>query len=209
MAKSAGDCGKRFVVEPGKKFSLAKIDPRSKKPFTEKVEAKAQAAGDAAAIDQLQHRLYAEGKRALLVVLQGIDCSGKDGTIRSVFNECGPVGVSVSPFKAPSEDERAHDYLWRIHQKIPAKGFIGIFNRSHYEDVLVVRVKKLAPADEIDRRYEEINRFEKHLVDNGTRILKFMLHISKDEQAKRLKERVMDPTKQWKFNPEDLTDRAL
>jgi len=209
MAKSAGDCGRRFVVEPGKKFSLAKIDPQSKKPFTDKGEAKAQAARDAAAINQLQHRLFAEGKRALLVVLQGIDCSGKDGTIRSIFNECGPIGVSVSPFKAPSEEERAHDYLWRIHKAVPAKGFIGIFNRSHYEDVLIVKVKQLMPAEVIERRYEEINRFEKHLSENGTCILKFMLHISKDEQAERLRERVADPTKQWKFNPTDLSDRAL
>ena len=209
MAKSAGNCGKSFVVEPGKKFSLAKIDPQSKKPFTDKAEAKAQAARDAAVINQLQDRMYAERKQALLIVLQGIDCSGKDGTIRSVFNECGPIGVSVSPFKTPSEEEKAHDYLWRIHKAVPPKGFIGIFNRSHYEDVLVVRVKKLVPADVIERRYEEINRFEKEISDNGTRILKFMLYISKEEQAKRLGERVTDPSKQWKFNPSDLEDRAL
>jgi PPK2 family polyphosphate:nucleotide phosphotransferase len=143
------------------------------------------------------------------VVLQGIDCSGKDGTVRAVFNTCGPIGVEVTPFKAPSAEERAHDYLWRVHKACPSKGIIGIFNRSHYEDVLVVKVKKLAKPEAIERRYEEINRFEKLLSDNGTRILKFMLHISREEQAERLGERVTDPTKQWKFNPDDLADRKL
>jgi PPK2 family polyphosphate:nucleotide phosphotransferase len=161
------------------------------------------------AIDELQNRLFAEGKRALLVVLQGIDCSGKDGTVRAVFNTCGPIGVRIAPFKAPSADELAQDYLWRVHKVCPPKGYIGIFNRSHYEDVLVVKVKKYASEEAIERRYDQINAFEKHLSENGTRILKFMLHISKDEQAERLRERIEDPTKRWKFNPGDLDDRAL
>jgi PPK2 family polyphosphate:nucleotide phosphotransferase len=188
---------------------LAKFDPRDESGLPKKDAAKKQIAEDAEAINALQDKLFAEGKRALLVVLQGIDCAGKDGTIRAVFNTCGPIGVEVTPFKAPSEEERAHDYLWRIHKAAPRRGIIGIFNRSHYEDVLVVKVKKFAPADAIERRYDEINAFEKHLAQNGTRILKFMLHISKDEQAERLKDRVADPAKRWKFNPGDLEDRKL
>jgi PPK2 family polyphosphate:nucleotide phosphotransferase len=209
MSKLPEKCGERFIIKPGKKFSLAKADPGAKDGFGDKEAAKAQAAADAQAIDRLQDRLYAEGRRALLVILQGIDCSGKDGVIRSVFNTCGPIGVTNTSFKAPSEEERARDFLWRIHKAVPARGFIGIFNRSHYEDVLIAKVKKLAPAEVIERRYAEINRFENHLSDNGTRVLKFMLHISKDEQAVRLRERVADPAKQWKFNPADLEDRKL
>jgi PPK2 family polyphosphate:nucleotide phosphotransferase len=205
----AGQFAKKFTVDGRKGFSLAKVDPRDDSPFDGKEKAKAQIAADAEAINQLQDRLYAEGDRSLLVILQGIDCSGKDGTVRSVFNTCGPIGVEVTSFKVPSEEERAHDYLWRVHKACPHKGIIGIFNRSHYEDVLVVKVKKLAEPDAIERRYEEINHFEKMLSDNGTRILKFMLHISKEEQGERLRERITDPTKQWKFNPADLADRKL
>jgi PPK2 family polyphosphate:nucleotide phosphotransferase len=206
MAKSIAA---RYMAQPGKSFSLSKCDPRDDSGLGNKEESKARTAEDAKAIDSLQDRLFAEGKCALLVVLQGMDCSGKDGTVRAVFNTCGPIGVHVTPFKAPSEEERAHDYLWRVHKACPPRGMIGIFNRSHYEDVLVVKVRKFAPAEAIARRYEEINRFEKHLVDNGTRILKFMLHISKEEQAARLQERIEDPTKYWKFNPGDLDDRKL
>jgi PPK2 family polyphosphate:nucleotide phosphotransferase len=199
----------QFMVQPGKSFSLAKRDPRSSNGFADKETAKAKLTEDAAAIDALQDRLFAEGKRALLVVLQGTDCSGKDGTVRAVFNPCGPIGVKVSPFRAPSADELAQDYLWRVHKVCPPRGYIGIFNRSHYEDVLVVKVKGYASPETIERRYDEINAFEKLLTDNGTRILKFMLHISKDEQAERLKERVEKPEKHWKFNPADLEDRKL
>jgi len=198
-----------FRVAPGKPFSLAARDPRDQGPFPGKEETKAQTAKDAEAIDQLQDRLFAEGRRALLVVLQGIDCSGKDGTVRAVFNHCGPIGVRVSPFKAPTADELAQDYLWRVHRACPPRGYIGIFNRSHYEDVLVVKVKGYASPEAIERRYEEINAFEKMLSDNGTKILKFMLHISKEEQAQRLQERIDTPEKQWKFNPGDLEDRKL
>jgi PPK2 family polyphosphate:nucleotide phosphotransferase len=200
---------KKFVVEGKKGFSLAKCDPRDTSGFKDKDKTKAETAHDAIAIDALQNRLYAEGKRALLVVLQGIDCSGKDGTVRAVFNTCGPIGVENNPFKAPTDVELDHDYLWRVHKVVPGKGMIGIFNRSHYEDVLVVKVKGYAPADAIEKRYDEINSFEKMLTNNGVTILKFMLHISKDEQAERLKERVADPTKRWKFNPGDLEDRKL
>lgn len=198
----------RFMATPGKKFDLGKWDPRDDSAFDDKDKAKEQLVKDAAAIDSLQDRLYAEGKRALLVVLQGIDCAGKDGTVRAVFNSCGPIGVIVKSYKAPSEEERAHDYLWRIHQACPPKGMIGLFNRSHYEDVLVVKVEKLATPEAIERRYEEINQFEKLISNSGTRILKFMLHVSKEEQAVRLQERVDTPDKQWKFRPSDLGTRA-
>ena len=204
-----GKLSEHCIVPPGKSFALAGRDPRGMAGFADKDTAKAQLAEDAAAIDALQDRLFAEGKRALLVVLQGIDCSGKDGTVRAVFNPCGPLGVKVTPFRAPTPDELAQDYLWRVHKVCPARGYIGIFNRSHYEDVLVVKVKGYASADAIERRYGEINAFEKMLTDNGTKILKFMLHISKEEQAERLKERIETPEKRWKFNPGDLDDRKL
>ena len=206
MSKSLAE---RFRVAPGKAFKLASVDPREAAPFDDKDKTKAQTEKDAEAIDGLQDRLFAEGKRALLVVLQGIDCSGKDGTVRAVFNTSGPIGVTVNPFKAPTAPELAQDYLWRVHKVAPPRGMIGIFNRSHYEDVLVVKVKGFASPETVERRYGEINAFEKMLTDNGTRILKFMLHISKEEQAERLKERVEDETKRWKFNPGDLDDRAL
>lgn len=198
----------KFIAVPGKKFSLAAHDPRDDSAFDDKEKAKTQLGKDAEAIDALQDRLFAEGKRALLVVLQGIDCSGKDGTVRAVFNTSGPLGVTVKSFGVPSEVERAHDYLWRVHNACPPKGIIGIFNRSHYEDVLVVKVEKFAPADVVERRYDEINVFEKLIANSGTRILKFMLNVSKEEQAVRLQERVDDPTKQWKFKTSDLDTRA-
>ena len=209
MAKTAAKSVDEYLVPPGKNSALSKRDPRATGGLTDKDKAKAQLAEDAAAIDALQDRLFAEGKRALLVVLQGIDCSGKDGTVRAVFNPCGPIGVRVTPFRAPTVDELAQDYLWRVHRACPPKGIIGIFNRSHYEDVLVVKVKGYASPEAIERRYGEINAFEKILCDNGTKILKFMLHISKDEQAERLRERIEMPEKRWKFNPADLEDRKL
>ena len=204
-----GTFAARYMVQPGKGVRLAKLDPRDTGPFADKDKTKAETAKDAEAIDALQDRLFAEGRRALLVVLQGIDCSGKDGTVRAVFNHCGPIGVRVQPFKAPTVDELAQDYLWRVHKVCPPKGYIGIFNRSHYEDVLVVKVRQLASPEVVARRYDEINAFEKLLSDNGTRILKFMLNISKEEQAERLRERVALPEKRWKFNPDDLEDRKL
>jgi PPK2 family polyphosphate:nucleotide phosphotransferase len=209
MAEKPKAFGERYIVKPGKSFKLADCDPRAANGFGDKDGAKADTVRDAAAIDALQDRLYAEGKRALLVILQGIDCSGKDGTVRAVFNHCGPIGVKVQPFKAPTVDELAQDYLWRVHKVCPPKGYIGIFNRSHYEDVLVVKVRGFAPPDAIEKRYDEINAFEKMLSDNGTKILKFMLNISKEEQAERLTERIEIPEKRWKFNPSDLEDRAL
>lgn len=197
-----------YRVEPGRKFKLKDVDTRAK-PYKDKQTAEQRLHDDSLAINALQDRLYAEQKHALLVVLQGIDTSGKDGTIRSVFNETGPLGISVASFKAPTAEELAHDYLWRVHQVVPRRGFIGVFNRSHYEDVLIVKVKKFASAEAVERRYEQINVFEKHLSENGTVVLKFMLHISNEEQKQRLQERVANPEKQWKFNPGDLDDRAL
>jgi PPK2 family polyphosphate:nucleotide phosphotransferase len=206
MAETLSD---QFRITNGKGFDLSSIDTRDTCGLKDKDEAKLRTEEDASKIDELQNRLFAEGKRSLLVILQGIDCSGKDGTVRSVFNTCGPIGVHVQPFKAPTDVELAHDYLWRVHQVAPARGYIGIFNRSHYEDVLVVKVRKFAPADVIEKRYDQINAFERMLSESGTRVLKFMLHISKDEQAERLKDRIEDPAKRWKFNPSDLEDRKI
>ena len=200
---------KDFRVEPGSHIDLSKHDPKNMAPFVDKELTKQQTQSDSEAIDALQNILYAEGQRSLLVVLQGIDCSGKDGTVRAVFNHCGPIGVMNTSYKAPTPDELGHDYLWRVHKSCPPRGMIGIFNRSHYEDVLVAKVKTLASSDVIEQRYEQINHFEKLLGETGTKILKFMLNISKEEQAVRLKDRVDDPTKRWKFNPGDLADRAL
>jgi PPK2 family polyphosphate:nucleotide phosphotransferase len=208
MKNLQADTGAAILVKPGERVDLANIDPDAKPDF-DKDEAKHCTARDARTIDELQNRLYAERKQALLVILQGIDASGKDGTIRAVFNVTGPVGVQVTSFRAPTADELARDYLWRVHKAAPARGMIGVFNRSHYEDVLIVKVKQLAPAKAIEQRYDQINCFEKHLRENGTTILKFMLHISKEEQAKRFRERLENPKKHWKFNPADLEDRKL
>jgi PPK2 family polyphosphate:nucleotide phosphotransferase len=155
----------------------------------------------------LQEMLYAQGKYALLIVLQAMDAGGKDSTIKKVFEGINPQGVYVANFKAPTEEELAHDFLWRIHQRAPRKGFIGIFNRSHYEDVLVTRVNKLITPEECERRYDQINAFERLLSDTGTRILKFYLHISKEEQKQRFEDRLKKPDKHWKFAKGDLPVR--
>lgn len=154
-----------------------------------------------------QYKLYAEGQRKLLVVLQAMDAGGKDGTIRRVFDGVNPQGVEVTSFKVPSTEERSHDYLWRIHNAVPSAGMVGVFNRSHYEDVLVVRVENIVPEAVWQKRFEHINHFEKLLTDTGTTILKFFLHISADEQRERLQARLADPTKNWKFELADLDKR--
>jgi PPK2 family polyphosphate:nucleotide phosphotransferase len=197
------------LVAPGEKSLLGKRATTADDILSDRDVAEDATKDNAKAIDALQDALWAEGSRALLVILQGIDTSGKDGTVRAVFNHCGPLGVQVTPFGRPSEEELAHDFLWRIHMAAPKKGVIGVFNRSQYEDVLVVKVRGLAPADVVERRYAQINAFEKHLTDNGTTILKFMLNISKGEQAERLQARLDEPDKNWKFNPSDLEDRKL
>ncbi len=198
-----------ILIAPGAQAPLKGRDTECAHLFANKDEAEKSLKADAKAINELQDRLWGERRSALLVVLQGIDTSGKDGTVRGVFDRCGPLGVSVTSFGKPSEEDLAHDYLWRVHKATPKKGMIGVFNRSHYEDVLVVKVRNLAPAAAIEQRYAQINAFEQHLSENGVTILKFMLHISKDEQRQRLQERLDDPAKHWKFNPSDLEDRAL
>jgi PPK2 family polyphosphate:nucleotide phosphotransferase len=160
-------------------------------------------------IDVLQQRLAAEGDRSLLLVLQAMDAAGKDGTIRSITSGLNPAGVQVTSFKAPGGPELDHDFLWRVHGAVPAKGDIGIFNRSHYEDVLVVRVKKLRPKSVWSKRFHHINEFERLLVDEGTTVVKCFLHVSKQEQARRLQDRIDDPEKRWKFRLGDLDDRGL
>ena len=156
---------------------------------------------------ELQSVFYADSRRALLIILQGRDASGKDGVIRSVIGACNPAGVRIHSFKSPTPIELAHDFLWRIHHVVPEKGMIGIFNRSQYEDVLVVRVNSLVPESVWSKRYDQINEFERMLTENGTVILKFFLHVSRDEQTKRLRERVEDTSKNWKFNAGDLEGR--
>jgi PPK2 family polyphosphate:nucleotide phosphotransferase len=159
-------------------------------------------------ISDLQRVLYADGRYALLIVLQGRDAAGKDGTIRRVFTAVNPQGCNVASFKAPTELEQRHDFLWRVHAQVPARGMIGIFNRSHYEDVLVPRVRGSITKKELTARYDEISDFEEMLTRNGVVILKFMLHVSRDEQKRRLMERLADETKNWKFRVGDLEDRA-
>lgn len=209
MKSSWRDIDAAIIVEPGDKARLKQRDTAGDAIGPERAEAEEQLKTHAKAIDRLQDRLWAEGKRALLVVLQGMDTSGKSGTVRAVFNACGPIGVHVTSFGKPSEFELAHDYLWRVHNAVPRRGWIGVFDRSHYEDVLVVKVRELASAKAVERRYEQINAFEKHLDENGVTILKFMLNVSRDEQRERLQARLDEPDKRWKFNPADLDDRAL
>jgi PPK2 family polyphosphate:nucleotide phosphotransferase len=160
-------------------------------------------------LGELQERLYANGNRAVLIVLQGMDTSGKDGTIKSVMSGVNPQGCRVATFKAPSNSELAHDFLWRVHHEAPSKGQIGIFNRSHYEDVLITRVHGWVSDKVVKQRFNQIKEFEELLYENGTTILKFFLHISKDEQKERLEERIRDPEKRWKFNEGDLEERKL
>jgi PPK2 family polyphosphate:nucleotide phosphotransferase len=196
-------------VAPNQSIQLDRFDPDDTQGFAGGKQAgKAQLKTLNQELETLQELLYAEGRHKLLLVLQGMDASGKDGAIRHVFEGVNPQGVTVANFKAPSQLELAHDYLWRVHHKTPANGHITIFNRSHYEDVLVVRVKNLAPQEVWERRYEHINAFEKLLADEGATILKFFLHISPDEQKERLQARLDDPAKHWKFNPNDLKERA-
>ena len=160
-------------------------------------------------LEELQENLYAHGKQRLLVVLQATDTGGKDGTIRAVFDGTNPQGVHVASFKKPTSEELAHDYLWRVHQHTPAKGHITVFNRSHYEDVLIVRVRELVPEAVWRKRYDHIRNFEQMLVDEGTTIIKIFLHISKDEQRERLQARIDEPAKHWKFELGDLEERKL
>ncbi|MBB35273.1 MAG: polyphosphate kinase [Hirschia sp.] len=198
-----------LIVTPGDKVDLDDRATEADDLFPDKDDAKRSLKEDAYEIDELQDRLYAEKERGLLVVFQGIDTSGKDGTTKAVFSQTSPLGLRVHAFGKPSANELARDYLWRIHNYVPRKGEVAIFNRSHYEDVLVARVRELAPRDKIEQRYEQIANFEKHLVENDVTVLKIMLHISKETQGERLRERLENPNKRWKFNPGDLDDRKL
>ncbi len=198
----------KYRVAPNAAFAPGAWPTREGDDFAGgKKAARKELAELAGRLGELQARLYAEGRQSLLIVLQGMDTAGKDGTIRHVFRAVNPQGVRVTSFKKPTALELAHDYLWRVHRHAPARGEIGIFNRSHYEDVLVVRVHDLVPPEVWGRRYDHINAFEKLLSDEGATIVKFFLHISKDEQKKRLEARLENPKKHWKFNPADLSER--
>lgn len=198
-----------ILIRPGRRFRIQDVDPDDSRGLDSPEEAKEELTRDLERLRKLQRLLYADGRHALLIVLQAMDTGGKDGTIRHVMSGLNPAGCDVTSFKVPSEEEKAHDFLWRIHQAVPARGMIGVFNRSHYEDVLVVRVHDLVPKDVWKARYRQINQFERHLSENGVTILKFYLHISKAEQAARLKSRIADESKNWKFSPADLEERKL
>ncbi|WP_250525273.1 PPK2 family polyphosphate kinase [Caballeronia sp. GAWG2-1] len=193
-----------------KPFDLSSIDP-SGKPFSNgsKDEDRDRLAAIGAQLDDLQEKLHAQRLRRVLLVLQGMDTSGKDGTVRAVFHDVDPLGLRIVPFRAPSEREASHDFLWRVHAQAPMAGEFAVFNRSHYEDVLVPRVMKSIDDDECERRYRHIREFEALLADSGTTIVKCFLHISKDEQRERLQARIDDPTKHWKFDVSDLDARKL
>ena len=197
-----------YRIAPGATLRLADL-PTDDTQGMKRDAAEAQTAELIETIDGLQERLYAETRQSVLVVLQAMDGAGKDSTIRSVFGPLHPQGVRVAAFKAPTGPELAHDFLWRIHQQAPAQGELVVFNRSHYEDVLVVRVHGWAPPDVIERRYAHIAAFERLLADARTRVVKIMLHVSKDYQLTRMRKRLEDPTKHWKFNPGDLEERKL
>ncbi|MEX0783080.1 MAG: polyphosphate kinase 2 family protein [Dehalococcoidia bacterium] len=197
-----------LIPPPGKPFDLSRFDPRYDGGL-DKEASKAELARLAVRIDELQNTLYAAKSHAVLIVTQGIDTSGKDGLVKDVFQVTGPIGCSVVSFGVPTAEELAHDYLWRYRKEMPRRGNIVVFNRSYYESVLVERVKGIAPEKVWTRRYGEINDLERFLIDNGTVILKFFLHISKDEQRERLQERVDNPKKHWKFNLGDLEERKL
>ena len=197
----------RYLVPPDTKIKLADYDPDETGKFKSKSQADTVLEKHREQLFELQELMYAEDKHSVLVVLQAMDAGGKDGTIRHIFTGVNPQGCQVTSFKEPSEEELHHDYLWRVHKAVPGRRMIGIFNRSHYEDVLVVRVHGQLSKDELDNRFQQINRFEKLLHENGTTIVKFFLHISKDEQKARLEERLHDATKYWKVNPTDLKER--
>ncbi|PPC97300.1 MAG: polyphosphate kinase [Methylotenera sp.] len=199
----------KYRVNP-KKFSLKDFDTKDKTERNgSKEENEAALYELATEINALQDILHAEGKKKVLLILQGMDTSGKDGTVRHVFKETDPLGIRLASFKAPSGEELAHDYLWRVHQQVPKAGELVIFNRSHYEDVLIVKVHNWIDEAECKRRYAQINDFERLLTETGTTIIKCFLHISKQEQKKRLQERLDNPDKTWKFNPGDLEERKL
>ena len=197
----------RFRVEPGQRVDLDEVDADFKPKSIDRDEAEDRFEELTDELRDLQHLMYAEDRRSLLVVLQGRDAAGKDGTIRHVFGPMNPQGTRVTSFKVPSKEELAHDFLWRCHKAVPKRGTVGIFNRSHYEDVLVVRVHDLVQKEVWSKRYDHINAFEALLADKGTTILKFYLHIDRDEQLERFKKRIDNPKKNWKISDADYTER--
>ncbi len=197
-----------LIPPPGKKVNLGDYSPGDT-PGASRADGDAEMRTLQLRLNELQDLLFADERFPVLVIIQAIDAAGKDGTVTNVFREVGPLGCHVHSFGVPSEEERAHDYLWRCHSRLPQKGQLVIFNRSYYEDVLVVRVRKFAPEERWKKRYDQINDFERMLTDEGTVIIKFFLHVSKEEQRVRLQERVDDPKKRWKFRKGDLEDRAL
>lgn len=199
----------RYRVEPGSTVKLSTIDPNESEHYKKKKDVRDELDKQRKRISELQERLYAERKQSLLIVLQAMDTGGKDGTIRGVFQGVNPQGCQVWSFKSPSSEELEHDFLWRYHDKTPGRGMITIFNRSHYEDVLIVRVKNIVGEDVWRHRYRMINEFENLLTLNHTTIIKFYLHISKDEQKLRLQSRLDDPNKHWKFSSNDLKERVF
>jgi PPK2 family polyphosphate:nucleotide phosphotransferase len=196
-----------YLAIPGKKIRLADWPTDDTGEFADKAEAKAASGKNLKKLDELQQVLYAQAKHAVLIVFQAMDGGGKDGAVRHVLGRVNPQGCIVTSFKVPTVEESKHDFLWRIHKAAPERGMIGVFNRSHYESVLVERVRKLAPREVWSGRYDHINAFEKLLADEGTTILKFFLHISWEEQKRRMEARLDDPTKNWKFSPADLKER--
>ncbi|OHV78509.1 polyphosphate kinase 2 [Ensifer sp. LCM 4579] len=199
----------RHLLSPGEAPKLARRDPADIFPHVSHADAREAAEAAVAELDRLQYLLFADRGRSLLIVLQGLDAAGKDGTIRHVFSGMNPQGVRVAAFKQPTPEEAAHDFLWRAHRVAPARGEVVIFNRSHYEDVLVVRVHDLVPEPVWRTRYDAINAFEAGLAANGTRILKFFLHISPEEQLARFAARLEDPARRWKISESDYTERLL
>jgi PPK2 family polyphosphate:nucleotide phosphotransferase len=197
------------LLDPGRQVTLTALNTAGKALHPDRQIAEEEFREARDELIELQRRHYAANKNKLLIVFQAIDAGGKDGTIRRVFRGVNPQGVVVTSFKVPSKKELAHDFLWRVHREVPAKGMIGVFNRSHYEDVLVVRVHNIVPESVWRPRYEQINNFEKMLVESGTVVLKFFLHISKEEQRERFQARIDDPTKNWKFSFDDLEKRKL
>ncbi|MGD0674498.1 MAG: polyphosphate kinase 2 family protein [Polyangiaceae bacterium] len=203
------DYRKRLIVEPGSQVDLSTIDPDFKDDQESKSSADEELAKHARRLADLQYLMYAENRRSLLICLQGLDAAGKDGTIRHVLGAMNPQGARAHAFKTPSTLEASHDFLWRAHEQSPARGEIVVFNRSHYEDVLVVRVHSLVPKDVWSKRYDLINAFEANLVQNGTHILKFFLHISEDEQLRRYRKRLDDPRRHWKVSEADYSERMF
>lgn len=199
----------RYRVYPQEKIKLADIDPNTCEDYKNKKNVETELEYQRDRLSQLQERLYAENKRSLLIVLQAMDTGGKDGTIKHVFQGVNPQGCRVWSFKTPSNEELNHDFLWRYHQRTPQRGMISIFNRSHYEDVLIVRVKQLVPEEVWRKRYHVINEFEQMLALNNITVIKFFLHISKDEQKRRLESRLENPDKRWKFSINDVNERKL